>query len=212
MLKAKHMQLTLSVLFFLVRTDRQNAMHESQPSIQNSQQPALKHSLTFPCSFSLTFPDWWEVTGPNPQCGWLDWYCPLTLVVTRLRGRPLMIWCAEGKSEINYSILSSFWLWFGVLLISGAQCLDSYRHHLPEHLSLPLTFKECVLPLEPSGLVNCFIKALCSWQFCVISVRFRNKGSVFFSGVCAFLPRSLLPFGKISDSKRTIYFEWPNKF
>ena len=32
---------------------------------------------------------------------------------------------------------------------------------------------------------------------------------VCFFIVCVFLPRSLLPFGKNLDSKRTIYFEWP---
>ncbi len=29
--------------------------------------------------------------------------------------------------------------------------------------------------------------------------------------MCVFLPRSLLPFRKNLDSKRTIYFEWPNE-
>ncbi len=33
---------------------------------------------------------------------------------------------------------------------------------------------------------------------------------VCFFIVCVFLPHSLLPFGKNLDSKRTIYFEWPN--
>ena len=40
---------------------------------------------------------------------------------------------------------------------------------------------------------------------------FHKKVHVFFT-VCVFLPRSLLPFGKNLDSKRTIYFEWPNYY
>ncbi len=33
---------------------------------------------------------------------------------------------------------------------------------------------------------------------------------VCFFIVCVFFTRSLLPFGKNLDSKRTIYFQWPN--